>query len=103
MVGEHHGYPVGQDLHIRLAAARVDDHIDLRLIHGDGYPADQVGGKAKLLQGALDRAGGLPRPGKIVAGHVVVQLYVHRFITALLSGGHRPRREARSHTAGRRR
>ena len=63
------GYTV--EIYIRGgdSAARVYDHVDLALVHGDGDASDVRRGYAQLFQRALHLFGRRARRGEIVAAY----------------------------------
>ena len=64
---------VGKDLHRRLAAVRVDDHVDLPFVHGDGDAAHGRGRDAQLFEGALDALAGVACGGEIFPVYVIFE------------------------------
>ncbi len=52
---------VGTHKHVRVAAAGMDDHIDLALIHGDRHTAYDIRREAELTQFLFDLDRRLPR------------------------------------------
>lgn len=76
MIGEHHGNALGRYLDVYLAAARMNDHIYLALIHGYRDVSYHVGVEAKPLEHALRLAGRLARTGKILPVNVKMELHV---------------------------
>ena len=68
VVGQHDHDLVGVDVDDGLAAARVDDHVDLALIHRDRDAADRRRVVAELFEPVLHVARSLARAGKIVSG-----------------------------------
>ncbi len=75
LVSHNHVYLSRGHVYVNLSAAGVNHHVNLALIHGDGYPPGSVGIIAQLLQLFLHAAGGLSRPGKVVSGHYVMEMH----------------------------
>ena len=73
MVPQDDVHLAGIDVHNGFAAAGVDHHVDLTLIHGDGHLADGLRIVAELLELALHIAGSLARAREIIARHLIAQ------------------------------